>query len=348
MRSSAKEMSREVIMDGSLLRARPYPRSLSLVMPLYNEEEMLPLLRERLGTLIPQFACPVEVILVDDGSTDRTLAGLLEWADTDPKLVVLALSRNFGHQAAATAGLDAANGEAIVLMDADLQDPPELVHEMISAYQEGYDVVYAQRKKRVGEGIFKRFTAWAFYRLMRLLVHDMLPRDTGDYRLISREVMDVLKSMRETHRFLRGMVAWAGFSQTAISFVRPPRAAGETKYPLRKMLRFAWTAISSFSPAPLRVTFGMSVLIGFVGLAVGLYALIAIVIGAPVERGWTSLMVTISIIGSSILFCLGVVGEYVAKIYEESKDRPLYLVRERLSVRREGHLSERARVGMTV
>ena len=230
-------------------------------------------------------------------------------------------------------------------MDADLQDPPELVHQLTAAYQEGYDVVYAQREKRIGESAFKRFTAWAFYRIMRLLVHDMLPRDTGDYRLISREVMDVLKSMRETHRFLRGMVAWAGFSQTGISFVRPPRAAGETKYPLRKMLCFTWTAISSFSPAPLRVTFGMSVLVGFVGLIVGLYALFAILVGAPVERGWTSLMLTLSMIGSSILFCLGVIGEYVAKIYEESKDRPLYLVRESLSVRREGHLSNRSRMG---
>jgi dolichol-phosphate mannosyltransferase len=331
-------------MGNAYLRSRSYPDLLSLVIPLYNEEEMLPLLRERLVALMAQVSCPVELILVDDGSRDDTVCGLLEWARTDRRVVVLALARNFGHQAAATAGLDAAVGEAIVLMDADLQDPPELIHKMVAQYQSGYDVVYAQRKARIGESFFKRGTAWMFYRIMQLMVHDRLPRDTGDYRLISREVLDVMKSMRETHRFLRGMVAWAGFPQTAIQFVRPPRAAGETKYPLSKMLRFAWTAITSFSPAPLRMTFGLGTLIGFVGLALAVYALLAVILGWPIERGWTSLMLTLCMIGSAILLCLGVMGEYVAKIYEESKGRPLYLVHERISVRRDASVEQSSHI----
>jgi dolichol-phosphate mannosyltransferase len=315
----------------TVLKARRPPSSLSLVLPMFNEEEVLPILRRRLTGFINGFACTVEVILVDDGSSDATLAGILAWAAEDPRIVVIALSRNFGHQAAATAGLDHASGEAVVLMDADLQDPPELIHDMIRNYELGYDVVYAQRIGREGESVFKKGTAWMFYRIMRSMVYHSLPPDTGDYRLVSSECLQALREMKETHRFLRGMVAWLGFRQTAVQFVRPARVAGETKYPLRKMIRFAWTAIVSFSPTPLRVTFAFSLVIAAIGVAAAIYTIAAILFSMPVVPGWTSLMLTLCLIGSCILISIGVVGEYVAKIYEEGKHRPVYVINRRLS-----------------
>jgi len=312
--------------DSEILFERPLPGLLSLVLPLYNEAEMVPLLRESLERFVATLPCPCEVILVNDGSSDGTLAKLLAWAKQSPMITVLALSRNFGHQIAATAGLDHAHGDAVVLMDADLQDPPEIVHEMLREYCNGFDVVYAQREKRLGEGWFKRFTAWAFYRTMRFAVDSRLPADTGDFRLISRQCLDGLSAMREQHRFLRGMVAWAGFPQKAVRFVRPPRAAGETKYPLRKMIVFAWTAAISFSPAPLRLVFAMGLAVLFAGIGAGIYSLATYFLGLPVVPGWTSIMVTLCLIGSFILIAIGVTGEYVAKIYEQSKARPLYLI----------------------
>jgi glycosyltransferase involved in cell wall biosynthesis len=211
-------------------------------------------------------------------------------------------------------------------MDSDLQDPPELILEMLAAYRCGFDVVYAQRIRREGENLFKRLSAWGFYRIMRFAVSRQLPPDTGDFRLISRDCLAALQTMRETHRFLRGMVAWVGFKQTAVRFVRPARVAGETKYPLRKMIRFAWTAVISFSPLPLRIIFGFGLLIAAIGLGAGTYALAANVLHFYVVPGWTSLMLTVCLIGSCILIALGVIGEYVAKIYEEVKRRPIYVI----------------------
>ena len=310
----------------NILFPRPIPSLLSIVMPLYNEAAMIFLLRKRLTAFICTLPCPYELILVDDGSTDGTLRELRKWASEQSDTVVIALSRNFGHQAAATAGLDHARGEAIVLMDADLQDPPEVVHEMLREYSNGYDVVYAQRTQRLGEGRFKKASAWVFYRLMRFAIDERLPPDTGDFRLISRQFLEVLRTMREQQRFLRGLVAWVGFPQKAVHFVRSPRAAGETKYPLRKMLRFAWTAAISFSPTPLRVVFAMGLIVALIGLAAGASSLTALFLGVTVVPGWTSIMLTQSIIGSFILLGIGVTGEYIAKIYEESKGRPLYVV----------------------
>lgn len=309
-----------------LLFPKPTPKLLSIVIPLFNEAPMIPLLRQRLVALTPNLPCPCELILVNDGSTDDTLSELRAWAREQMDVVVIALSRNFGHQAAATAGLDHACGDAIILMDADLQDPPEVVLEMLREYSNGYEVVYAQRTHRMGEGRFKRASAWAFYRLMRFVIDKRLPPDTGDFRLISRQCLNALSSMREQHRFLRGMVAWVGFPQKAVFFVRPPRAAGETKYPFRKMLRFAWTAAISFSPAPLRIVFAMGILVALIGLIAGGYSLAAFFLGVHVVPGWTSIMMTQSIVGSFILMGIGVTGEYIAKIYEESKGRPLYVV----------------------
>jgi len=314
-----------------LLFPRAEPRLLSIVVPVYNEEEVLPLLIRRLQELLGKFSCPVEVILVNDGSTDRTVVGLHALAQQDRRFRVLNLARNFGHQIAATAGLDAARGEAIVLMDADLQDPPELILEMLARYREGYDVVYAQRTTREGESAFKRLTAWAFYRLMRAWVHRDLPPDVGDYRLVSRRCLDALNQMREVHRFLRGMVTWAGFPQTAVPFSRPKRAAGETKYPLRKMLKFAWTAAVSFSPLPLRLSMAMGALAFSIGAAYTLYALVRLALGLYVVPGWASLLVSTCLQSGVILMSIGILGEYVARIFEEVKGRPLYLVSDRFN-----------------
>ena len=312
--------------------SRPLPHLLSIVIPVYNEEDVIGLLQGRMRALMEQLPCPVECLIVNDGSRDGTLRLLAQWASSDRRVKVLSLSRNFGHQNAATAGLDYAEGEAVVLMDADLQDPPELIPEMLARYCEGYDVVYAQRYAREGEGRIKRATAWAFYRLMRLFIHRDLPVDVGDYRLLSRPCLDALREMRETHRFLRGMVAWVGFPQTAVRFRRPQRAAGSSKYTFRKMLYFAWSAALSFSALPLRVLFAAGLVLATGGFGYGIYAIYRVVMGLYMVPGWTSLMVAQCIIGGSILMGLGMVGSYVARIFEEVKGRPLYVVAKSFNV----------------
>ncbi|HWQ57278.1 MAG TPA: glycosyltransferase family 2 protein [Bryobacteraceae bacterium] len=309
-----------------VLIPREPPRLLSIVLPIYNEQETIPLLVKRLNTCLDALGLPVEVIFVNDGSSDASVEQLLELAHHDSRFKLLSLARNFGHQAAATAGLDYACGDAVVLMDADLQDPPELIHDMVREYQKGYDVVYAHRTGRQGESRFKRVTAWTFYRLMKTLVHRELPADVGDFRLISRTCLDGLRSMRETHRFLRGMVAWVGFPQVAVPFVRPPRAAGATKYPVRKMLLFAWNAAVSFSPLPLRFSFALGFVLTAMGMCYGGYALIRTALGLYTVPGWTSSIVLTCLVGGSIMISLGILGEYVARIFEEVKGRPLYLV----------------------
>ncbi|HVP00741.1 MAG TPA: glycosyltransferase family 2 protein [Bryobacteraceae bacterium] len=312
-----------------ILTPRDNPKLFSLVIPIYNEEEVLLLLAARLEELLAKLPCHAEVILVNDGSSDGSIQKLHEISQRDKRFKVLCFARNFGHQIAATAGLDAASGDAVVLMDADLQDPPELIFDMLARFREGYDVVYAQRVKRAGEPLFKRWSAWIFYRLMATLVYKELPLDTGDYRLISRRCLNALLEMRETHRFLRGMVSWVGFPQIAQPFVRPPRAAGETKYPLRKMLKFAWTAAVSFSPAPLRASFLLGFMLIGVGVAYAIYALIRVILGLYLVRGWASLILLNCVIGGALMICIGVLGEYVARIFEEIKGRPLYIVSER-------------------
>jgi dolichol-phosphate mannosyltransferase len=318
-----------------ILTARELPKLVSIVIPVYNEEAVIPLLVERLASLIEGMPAPVEVIFVNDGSSDRSLERLQEAASRDPRFKVIGLARNFGHQLAATAGLDAAQGDAIVLMDADLQDPPEIIPEMLGEYQRGYDVVYARRTARQGETRFKRWSAWVFYRFMRLLVCPDLPADVGDFRLVSRRCLDALNSMRETHRFLRGMVSWVGFPQTSVSFVRPARAAGDTKYPLARMLRFAWTAAVSFSPLPLRLSFIAGAALVAVGAGYTMYALAQLVLGRPLVRGWTSLIVMNCLVGGATMLAIGVLGEYVARIFEEIKGRPLYVVAQRYNFKRE-------------
>lgn len=312
-----------------VLQPRVSPALLSIVIPCYNEQEVLPILRSRMEAFLDSLPCPAELILVNDGSSDHTLPLLMAWSQTDPRVKVLGLARNFGHQAAVTAGLDEAAGEAVVIMDADLQDPPEVVLEMLARYREGYDVVYGQRISRQGEGWFKRLTAWGFYRFMRRFVHKDLPTDAGDFRLISRPALDALRSMRETHRFLRGMVAWVGFAQTAVKFERPPRAAGVTKYPLSRMMRFAWTAALSFSAVPLRISLLLGVLVALMGVGAAVWALAAKLFGLPTVPGWTSQMVFMCLIGGAILISNGILGEYIGRVFEQLKGRPLYIVSRR-------------------
>jgi glycosyltransferase involved in cell wall biosynthesis len=309
-----------------ILAPRPEPSLVSLVIPVYNEEAVIPLLLDRLAELMASAPFLLEVVFVNDGSSDHSLHLLHQAAQRTSNFRVLALARNFGHQIAATAGLDAARGDAVILMDADLQDPPEIVLDMVKVYREGYDVVAARRITREGESVFKRFTAWVFYRIMRALIYKDLPPDVGDFRLLSRRFLDALGRMRETHRFLRGMTSWLGFPQTTIPFVRAPRAAGETKYPLSKMLRFAWTAAISFSPLPLRLSFLVGwILLGF-GIFYTVYALVEMALGRPLVRGWTSLVVVNCLGSGAIMVAIGVLGEYVGRIFEESKGRPLYIV----------------------
>jgi len=312
-------------MTRHFVTARPDPKLLSVVFPIYSESEVLPFVEKEVTAFLGTVSCACEVVLVNDGSTDDSLDKLAAWADRDTRVTVVQLSRNFGHQIAATAGLDHARGDAVVLMDADLQDPLAVIHQMIARYREGYDVVYGQRMVRGGEGLFKRGSAWLFYRIMHLLVYPDLPVDTGDFRLVSKECLDQLLQMRECHRFLRGMVTWVGFPQIAVQYVRNPRAAGTTKYPLRKMLRFAWTAATSFSTIPLNLSFMLGGAAGLFAAEEFIRAFITAYQGHNVP-GWTSLMVLTSAIGSAILLLLGVIGQYVGKTYEQSKDRPLYLV----------------------
>jgi dolichol-phosphate mannosyltransferase len=309
-----------------LLRSRPYPAKLSLVAPMYNEEAVVPHFRAAVEAFVHEVQCPVEIIIVNDGSSDTTLSRLVEWTSANPCIRVLHLSRNFGHQVAATAGLDHATGGAIVLVDADLQDPLPVIHEMIERYCEGYDVVYGQRESRADERCSKRVAAWLFYRIMRAFVYRGVPVDTGDFRLLSRECLDALNTMRETHRFLRGMVAWLGYPQVAVRYHRQGRAHGASKYPLKKMLAFAWTAATSFSAAPLRATAAAGALAGLLGIEEGIRAALASVFGWYTVPGWKSLMVVTALIGGATLISIGIVGEYLARLYEQAKERPLYMV----------------------
>jgi polyisoprenyl-phosphate glycosyltransferase len=315
-----------------LLEPRPYPRLLSLVIPMYNEEAVVPHLRAALQRFMSEVAGETEIILVNDGSVDATLLQIATWAAEDPRVKVVHLSRNFGHQIACTAGLDFASGDAVVVLDADLQHPVAVIHEMIRRYCEGYDVAYAAGLVRAGESGFKRFSAWFFYRLMRSLVYKRLPVDAGDFRLISRNCLDGLRQMRETHRFLRGMVAWVGYSQIAIPYERSARVAGVSKYPLRNMLTFAWTAATSFSTLPLRVSTFVGFLVTLFGVEEVVRVLLASVFHWYTVRGWSSLMVAVCIIGGTQLMTIGILGEYVGKIYEQAKERPLYLVARTVNV----------------
>ena len=298
---------------------------LSVVVPVFNEAPGLAALHDRLTSTLERAGLTYEIVLVDDGSRDGSWERMMALAERDPRLVLVRLSRNFGHQIAITAGLDHARGEAVVVMDADLQDPPEVVPKMLERWRAGYDVVYGRRERRLGEGLFKRATAAIFYRVVRRLTAVDIPADTGDFRLMSRRAVEALRSLQEQNRFVRGMVAWVGFRQTAVEYVREARRVGETKYPLRKMVRFAGDAIFSFSHVPLRVATGLGLASSMVAFGYAVYAILARVLGWPTVQGWASLMVAIIFLGGVQLISLGIIGEYIGRIYDEVKARPLYL-----------------------
>jgi glycosyltransferase involved in cell wall biosynthesis len=303
---------------------------LSVVVPCANEEEVLHESHRRLTNVLTQIGVPYEILYVDDGSTDSTLGLLRELQSSDHRVRVISLSRNFGHQMAITAGLEHAVGEAVVEIDADLQDPPEVIAEFVDRWRAGFDVVFGLRTERQGETAFKLWTAKWFYRLLGQLSETRIAPDVGDFRLMDRRVVTALLAMPERDRFIRGMVSWLGFSQIAVPYRRVPRLAGETKYPFFRMVRLAADGIFSFSTTPLRIA-------TWLGFAVSGLAVIGILITLYARlfeknwvQGWASLAIAILFLGGVQLICMGIIGEYVGRIYGESKRRPLYLVRERL------------------
>lgn len=308
--------------------------AVSLVLPVYNEQPVLEELERRLGQLLasldPQRRW--EVIFVNDGSKDATRSLLEAACEREPRFKLVNLSRNFGHQIAITAGTDRAEGEAVVIMDADLQDPPEVIAEMLQRFAEGYDVVYAVRRKREGESWFKRVTAAVFYRMLERIVGVKIPTDTGDFRLMSRRAVLALRGLREANRFVRGLVAWIGFRQTAVYYDRNARFAGDTHYPLHKMLRFASDGIVSFSTLPLRIATLLGVFSGMIAMGVAVWVLLAVFSGAYVVPGWATLMLAVSLASSAQLLMIGILGEYLGRVYDEVKRRPLYLVDETKNV----------------
>ena len=311
--------------------SRPTPGvRYSLVIPVFNEEAVLPLLLHRLQNLLGTLDAPAEAIFVDDGSRDTSSIILEAKAKEDPRFRYLRLSRNFGHQIAITAGMDAAAGEAIIVMDADLQDPPEVVGEMIARWKDGFEIVQARRLSRDGESAFKKQTAAIFYRLLGKLSSVDIPRDVGDFRLIDRKVLEAFREMPERDRFVRGMFAWLGFKQTEVAFHRPARAAGETKYPFWKMLKLAVSGLVSFSDAPLKLAIWTGATVSALAVVYGMYSIVAGLFSDSVVRGWTSTVVIVSFLCGLNMLLTGMVGLYVGRIHAEVKRRPLYVVSKKV------------------
>lgn len=302
--------------------------ALSVVVPCYNEKEGVLELHRRVSTVC--YDCvgdAYELVLVNDGSSDATWKIMRELSDVDKHVVAVDLSRNHGHQLALSAGLQLCRAERIFIIDADLQDPPELLPKMMERMDAGCDVVYGQRIKRDGETMFKKASAYAFYRLLNKMVDIDIPPDTGDFRLMSRRALDILNSMPEQHRFIRGMVSWIGMRQEAQPYERAARFAGETKYPLSKMIRFAIDAVTGFSIRPLRIASYLGVCFGVAAVFLMVYAMVEFFLGRTVQ-GWTSLAVIVLVLGSVQLFVAGVMGEYLGRLYMEAKARPLYIIKE--------------------
>jgi len=297
----------------------------SFVIPVYNEEDVLPQLFERMDALLGRLDADSEVILVNDGSADRSLQ-MIRAKAADPHYHVVDLSRNFGHQIAITAGIDRARGDAIIIMDADLQDPPEVAIDLIRAWREGAEVVAARRRRRAGETWFKRASAKMFYRLMSRLSPVRFPQDVGDFRLIDRKVADALRSMNERNRYFRGMVSWVGFRQAEVLYDRQERAAGTSKYSLRAMVMLASNGILGFSEVPLRMALWFGLGVSMVSFIAVLWVLLGALLGGEMASGWASTMIMLSFLSGVQLLTVGVVGLYVGRIYNEVKGRPLYFV----------------------
>ena len=301
----------------------------SLIIPIYNEEETIPELYRRVSDVMDSLDDSVELILINDGSRDRSLKLMRELQERDARVCYISFARNFGHQAAVTAGLNFARGQVIVVLDADLQDPPELIPKMIESWQAGYHVVYAQRTKRKKESWFKRLTAYVFYRLLRQLADVDIPADTGDFCLMDRQVVEVLNSMPERNRYIRGLRAWIGFRQTAVKFERDPRFAGEVKYTFKKSLALAINSLVSFSKIPLRISTYLGLFSALIALLMALLVLYWRLQqpDSPVT-GLATILIAVFFLGSVQLISIGILGEYVGRIYEEVKGRPAYTIAE--------------------
>ncbi|HEV8687038.1 MAG TPA: glycosyltransferase family 2 protein [Gaiellaceae bacterium] len=300
----------------------------SFVIPVFNERESLPELHRRLSEVVARLGGDAELLFVDDCSFDGSYDVLLELQRSDPRVKVIRFARNFGHQVAITAGLDFALGDAVIVMDADLQDPPEVVPDLVARWEEGYEVVYAVREAREGEPWLKRVTAAWFYRVLRRIASVEMPLDAGDFRLVDRAALDAFRSMRERNRYVRGMFSWVGYRQIGVPYHRPERFAGEPKYSFRKSLTLAADGLVSFSNAPLRLALIGGFFFSTVAFLVGIFAIVAKLAGAFVVPGWASILVAVSFIGGVQLTLLGMLGLYVGRIYEEVKSRPLYVIRE--------------------
>lgn len=303
---------------------------LSVVIPVLNEAGNIPLMLSRIRRTLAGKSW--ELIFVDDGSTDDTRSLVRAAASKDCRIRLIELSRNFGHQAAVTAGLDFAAGDAVIVMDGDLQDPPELITQMIATFCQGFDIVSPRRARRDGEGFLKKLTATAFYRGMSWIMDQQLTHDVGDFRLFSKRAVRALRSLREQHRFLRGMASWLGLKEAIITFDRPARASGSTKYSLVKMVRFAWTAVTSFSALPLRLSMTAGSILGAAGLLYLLRVTYLALFTHALVPGWASLVALQCAFSGMILFALGIAGDYIARTYEESKLRPLYVVTDSCNI----------------
>ncbi len=304
-------------------------KKLSLVVPVFNEQEVMPESFRRTKAAMEALGYDYEIIYIDDGSRDATWDILSSIAKDDPQVTALRFSRNFGHQLAVTAGMDAADGDAVIIMDADLQDPPEVIGDMVKAWQQGADIAYGKRTKRHGETVMKKFTAWCYYRLLSAMSAYPIPLDTGDFRLLDKKVAEKFRELREHNRFLRGMSAWMGYNAVPVEYVRHERAAGKTKYTLRKMLKLAADGIFGFSSRPLSmITYlGIGTLAAaFMGMVIT--AVCAATVGAA---GWLWGLWALALLDGVILVCMGVQGEYIQRIYDEVQGRPLYIVNERIN-----------------
>lgn len=300
----------------------------SIIAPIFNERDNLPELFQRVKQVMEQTGEPWELLLVDDGSTDGSIQIIQNLADQDERVRPVIFARNFGHQIAVTAGLDYSQGQAVVIIDSDLQDPPEVILDLIAKWREGYEVVYAVRAEREGESWFKLFTASLFYRIIYRITDVKIPLDTGDFRLLDRQVVNVLNQMRERHRFLRGMSAWVGFNQVGVPYRRAARHAGETKYPFKKMFRLAINAITGFSYFPLQ----MATYIGFISAGISILAIPVVIAtrlaGSQAFFGQATTLIAVLFLGGVQLISLGILGEYIGRLYDEAKGRPMYIVRE--------------------
>jgi glycosyltransferase involved in cell wall biosynthesis len=301
---------------------------LSVVVPAYNEEEVLPVFHERLTGVLGSLDVDGEIVYVNDGSSDKTMEVLQSIQARDQRVAIVDLSRNFGKEIALTAGLDNAKGDAIVVIDADLQDPPELILELIKYWRQGYDVAYAKRTRRDGESAFKKATAYGFYRIIQSVSRIKIPEDTGDFRLLSRRAVDALKQLREQHRFMKGLFAWIGYPQKAVPYCRDPRHSGETKWNYWRLWNFALEGITSFTTAPLKVATYLGLLAAFGAFVFGVGLIIDTLIHGNPVAGYPSLMVTMLFLGGVQLITLGIIGEYLGRMFDEAKGRPLYLLNQ--------------------